>query len=308
MSFWSIDEDKQTSPTLRSLLRLRPLAAQFIRTRVGSGSATSFWWDHWTPLGPLIRVLGQTGPRDLMIPLSARVCDACNDTGWLLRGARSDAALELQTHLTTIHLPMRNSPPDLVYWYINNESLEAFSASRVWDAIRHREPPHQWTASVWFNGRVPRHAFNFWIAYHDRLPTKSRLAAWAINISTACILCNSAMEDRDHLFLRCPTSEVIWACVLRRLGAHHHSFHTWTAMMDWLSLNDSRTITLLKRLASQATIYNIWTERNRRIHDNVITPPAMIFKTIDRSIRDVILGKRNNSNFRKAMELWLSYE
>ena len=231
-NFWSIDEDKQTSPTLRSLLRLRPLAAQFIRTRVGSGSATSFWWDHWTPLGPLIRALGQTGPRDLMIPLSARVCDACNDTGWLLRGARSDAALELQTHLTTIHLPMRNSPPDLVYWYINNESLEAFSASRVWDAIRHREPPHQWTASVWFNGRVPRHAFNFWIAYHDRLPTKSRLAAWGINISTACILCNSAMEDRDHMFLRCPTSEVIWACVLRRLEAHHHSFHTWTTMMD----------------------------------------------------------------------------
>ncbi|KAH0898138.1 hypothetical protein HID58_047706 [Brassica napus] len=38
------------------------------------------------------------------------------ETGWLLRGARSDAALELQTHLTTIHLPMRNSPPDLVYW------------------------------------------------------------------------------------------------------------------------------------------------------------------------------------------------
>nr|VDC97913.1 unnamed protein product [Brassica oleracea] len=89
------------------------------------------------------------------------------------------------------------------------------------------------------------------------------------------------MEDRDHLFLRCPTSEVIWACVLRRLGAHHHSFHTWTAMMDWLSLKDSRTITLLKRLASQATIYNIWTERNRRIHDNAITPPAMIFKTIN---------------------------
>ncbi|XP_024010290.1 uncharacterized protein LOC112085316 [Eutrema salsugineum] len=43
----------------------------------------SFWWDHWTPLGPLIDLFGTGGPRELVIPLQASVSQACNSSGWL---------------------------------------------------------------------------------------------------------------------------------------------------------------------------------------------------------------------------------
>ncbi|KAF3523977.1 hypothetical protein F2Q69_00049325 [Brassica cretica] len=65
---------------------------------------------------------------------------------------------------------------------------------------------------------------------------------------------------------------------------------------------------MLKRLAAQATIYSIWRERNRRLHDGVTTSTETHFKLIDRHVRDVILGRRNRKNFSNLMLCWLRHE
>lgn len=93
--FWSFDEDKAHSSTWRSLLSLQSLAARFLRPKLGNGRLLSFWHDHWTPLGPLIDRFGESGPRELLVSISATVADACDDRGWLLKGARSPLAEEL---------------------------------------------------------------------------------------------------------------------------------------------------------------------------------------------------------------------
>uniref|UniRef100_A0A0D3BWY7 Uncharacterized protein n=1 Tax=Brassica oleracea var. oleracea TaxID=109376 RepID=A0A0D3BWY7_BRAOL len=51
---------------------------------------------------------------------------------------------------------------------------------------------------------------------------------------------------------------------------------------------------LLKRLAAQATIYIIWSERNKRLHhDGMSTTPTQLFRTLDRVfMRDTILARR----------------
>lgn len=61
-SFWAHDDTKQSSATWKSLLSLRPLASRFIRCEVGDGTKASFWFDQWTPLGPLIDLCGISGP------------------------------------------------------------------------------------------------------------------------------------------------------------------------------------------------------------------------------------------------------
>nr|VDD26370.1 unnamed protein product [Brassica oleracea] len=64
--------------------------------------------------------------------------------------------------------------------------------------------------------------------------------------------------------------EELWSLVLRRLGIRQLAFHTWTA--------------LLKRLASQATVYNIWIKRNIRLHNDRNNSPGEVFKIIDRQV------------------------
>lgn len=307
-NLWSLDVEKTTSSTWKALLSLRGLAAQFIRAKIGNGQRISFWFDHWTPLGPLIHRFGDLGPRELSISISATVSEACTQSGWLLRGARSPAAEELQTYLTSIPLPTLSPKDDYYAWEIEGTELNTFSTRKTWNVVRNREEEKDWTRNIWFKGHVPRQAFTAWIAHQDRLPTRTRLISWGMNISSSCCLCNRVDETRTHLFLQCEISEEIWALVLRRLGHSHRAFHTWIAFAEWTALNDSVTSRTLKRLVSQATISSIWTERNKRLHDSESRTPAAIFKVIDRFIRDVLLGKRKLKRFQPLMQLWLRYE
>ena len=261
-SLWSLEAKNASSGTWRSLLNLRSLTTNFLRAEVGNGETTRFWWDIWTSLGRLINVFGDTGPRELSIPLFASVADSCDENGWRLRGARSPAAETLHIHLTSIHLPSSSPTEDVFYWLVDGENIDDFSASRTWEAIRNRAPAVTWSNSVWFKMATPRHAFLMWIAQNDRKPTRVRLASWGLGVSSNCCLCDSAPETRDHLLLHCDISKQVWVLILSRLGYTHSCFITWTSFIEWLSLRDSTTPLILKRIVAHATIYSIWGERN----------------------------------------------
>ncbi|XP_033134016.1 uncharacterized protein LOC117127540 [Brassica rapa] len=305
-SFWSLEAKKAGSWTWRSLLNLRPIASNFLKANLGNGQKISFWWDIWTPLGRLIELFGDSGPRELCIPLYASVADTCDENGWRLRGARSLAAESLQIYLTGIILPSLSQDDDVFHWVIDGDAMPRYSASRTWEELRNRAPLVSWSTSVWFKMATPRHAFLMWIAHNDRMPTRVRLSSWGLGTSTSCCLCDSALETRDHLLLGCEISEQIWKLVLQRLGCTHSAFMTWTSFVEWISLKDSTTPLILKKLVAHATIYNIWAERNKRLHQGISSTPPTIYKLIDRNIRDTILGKKKiKKSFKTLMLSWL---
>lgn len=99
-------------------MQLKPLAQRFMRSKVGNGLQTYFWHDHWTPFGPLIKLFDSDGPRTTSIPITATVGEACEGNGWKPRAPRSDAALSLQTHLTTIPIPSEVYEEDSLGWFV----------------------------------------------------------------------------------------------------------------------------------------------------------------------------------------------
>ena len=69
-SFWSIKECSSLGSWMwKKLLKLRPLAYQFIQVEINSGATTSFWLDNWSPLGKLIDLTGEGGCIALGIPV-----------------------------------------------------------------------------------------------------------------------------------------------------------------------------------------------------------------------------------------------
>lgn len=52
--FWSQEESPSHSLNWRCIFRLRELASNFLISEVKNGFNTSFWFDNWCPLGPLI--------------------------------------------------------------------------------------------------------------------------------------------------------------------------------------------------------------------------------------------------------------
>ncbi|KAF8115627.1 hypothetical protein N665_0025s0095 [Sinapis alba] len=306
--FWNIDDKKQASWVWKSLLHLRPLARRFLRCEVGNGKTASFWFDCWLSLGPLNDLFGATGPAQLGIPITSKVCNACSLVGWNLRNARSQEAEQLQIHLCSVNLPSQSATEDSYYWEVNGDHLNDFSTKITWEALRNRAPDQDWAPLIWFKGSIPSHAFKMWLAHLNRLPTRNRLVAWGVIDDDSCCICNHYRESRDHVFLRCHYSEEVWTMVLIRLGYSPTLFHTWTAFMEWLAMKHNFCPPTLKLLTVQATICKLWWERNNRLHNGISTTPHALFKVIDRQIRDAILAKKSKKNFSNLMQAWLRHD
>lgn len=117
-SFWDVREETTGSWIWRKLLKLCPLACQFIRVEVGNGEKAFFWHDDWLRIGKLIELTGATGTRYLGIVRSARVCDAVVQGQWRVRGQRSRHFQDLHAKVQAEPVPNQCMGEDRFLWRI----------------------------------------------------------------------------------------------------------------------------------------------------------------------------------------------
>lgn len=209
------------------MLRLRDLASKFLFNNVKNGTSTSFWYDSWTGYGPLVDVFGTDGTRRLRIRIDASVADSCNSSGWRLPHPRSDQEVILHTHLSTMNLPSQETGSDSFSWSTNGVLSETYSSSKTWEVLRPRGGIQAHAKFIWFSGATPKHAFHMWVTNMDRLPTRSRLYSWGMQVTLHCCICSAHEETRDHLLLSCPYVLEIWYEIRRRLLCHVTTFNSW---------------------------------------------------------------------------------
>lgn len=96
----------------------------------------------------------------------------------------------------------------------------------------------------------------------------------------SCMLCNNSLESRSHLFF-CSFSWDVWLSSSQRL--RFSSSILWEEILlelrNFVGNKTARTILLL---ASQATIYIIWTEKTASY---IVTSFAMFFRWLWRLIK-----------------------
>ncbi|XP_023636105.1 uncharacterized protein LOC111830004 [Capsella rubella] len=305
VSFWGIKPKACDSWLWRSLLKLRELAEKFIKCNIGNGAAAWFWFDNWTPLGPLIKFMGEGGPRALSIPIEAKISSVYDLQEWKLQPPRSDKALALHVHLSTLTPPNTLDRDDCYAWEIGGKNCGGYNAGRTWEVLRPRSTIKSWASTIWFKGSTPRHAFNMWIVNLDRLPTKCRLASWGMQVSTHCCLCSSSSETRAHLFIDCTYTKVIWSFIFSKLQITNLRLSSWNELMKWAASRSTSCPQTLRLLIVHALVYTVWRQRNNLIHNQITIPPATIYKDIDRQIRNSITARSHMKKFRNLMPLWL---
>ncbi|XP_019082992.1 PREDICTED: uncharacterized protein LOC109125569 [Camelina sativa] len=144
-----------------------------------------------------------------------------------------------------------------------------------------------------------------WVTHLDRLPTRQRLASWGQIQSSECCLCTIATESRDHLFLACEFSSQLWIMVFTRLCPQQRLFSSWAELLSWTRLSSTTAPTLLRKLATQVVVYNIWRQRNNVLHNSVLLSSQVVFKWIDRELRNIITTRMHIKRWRKLMLLWI---
>ncbi|XP_010523251.1 PREDICTED: uncharacterized protein LOC104801631, partial [Tarenaya hassleriana] len=111
-TYWEVKETTTITWNLKKLLRLKVMVRPFTKINLGDGKKTSFWYDSWLPLGPLIDFIGSAGPRLLRISKMATVADAIRDGSWSLPGAQNDRIQQLHILLLQTDPARHDVGPD----------------------------------------------------------------------------------------------------------------------------------------------------------------------------------------------------
>ncbi|VVA94444.1 unnamed protein product [Arabis nemorensis] len=150
----------------KKLLKLRPIAAKFLRQEVRDGLSTSFWYDNWLPIGPLIKVLGEVGSRTLGVAKNAKVAEVADESGWKIRRRRGSQLQELLRQISAISLPRADQGEDITLWKQSTDKYEPlFSSKKTWEQLRVTGAEVPWHRLVWVPESVPRQAFITWLAF-----------------------------------------------------------------------------------------------------------------------------------------------
>ena len=133
------------------------------------------------------------------------------------------------------------------------------------------------------------------------------MATWNAIIDGRCVLCNQHMETRDHLFFSCPYSAEVWGRLSGNLMGSHFSTN-WNDIVIFVSQKKLDRVKLfLTRYVLHTTVYALWRERNAKKHGDVSTPSAVLFRTIDRLVKNMVmlLNSPNEMRFTTGFQVWI---
>lgn len=118
----------------------------------------------------------------------------------------------------------------------------------------------------------------------NMLLTRDKLVSWGLQVLSNCLLCYDPQETISHLFFSCTYSLQIF----RGLFCHY-TFNPPADLMDtvnWvLRASSVRKVKTICSLVLQAIVYEVWKERNSRLHSTSSRPASVLIKEIQLIIR-----------------------
>ena len=278
--FWAIFAPQDSSWTWHKILSLRDKFKNCIKYLIGNGQLVFLWYDFWLPCGPLVN-LGELIQPVFDAHRSAKVAAIIRHGRWRWPWS-SVGYLRAIKHLILDLPPPNYTEQDKVLWSLSSSGT--FTIRSAWEHIRHRGEQVNWKELVWFQNKIPKHAFFLWLAFQGKLGTKDR--GFNTSLNTNCLLCDSHIESHDHLFFKCIVCTQIWNFIQQKCGLQSPRLD-WIGMIEWLAQHwKGRSLEMdIRKLYLAATIYIIWQERNSRLHNNRANSSDFLCDKVLRIIR-----------------------
>lgn len=256
--FWTMNIPAKCSWTWKKILQLRNLALRFISYSPGEQSRFLLWHDPWLQGKPLLQVFDSSIVSALESTSLASVGSIQSEGGWHLGVSNYNLIRELRHMCSNI----LTSGEDCITWTSAGNQLRVLKISNIYrDLFVHRPGP-PWIEFVWSKFRVPKFAFTSWLILKERLLTRDRMIMFGMPTPQQCLLCMSHNETHSHLFCTCSyTKDVFRGCCV--------DIATWGDFGDgrFLSQCYDQIHTHVLYLIISAVFYNIWAERNLRLHN-----------------------------------------
>lgn len=262
----------------KKILRLRPLALQYVKYNIGLNSSFEFWRDPWFRGVPLIQRFNSSivSIADSLIDIKAGAY--MENFHWYLPSSNHVWVIELRNLLCNATICSR----DTICW--QNSNSEHVTTCLIWNSIRPPELPLPWVEAVWHPLHIPKCSFTLWLALRNRLLTKDRMAGFGMNSDLRCVLCNNNAESVPHLFSSCIFSRSVMSDPNLVLTCDWSSY-----LLGQFTLGlRSRIKKFMAYLFLSVAVYHIWHERNEIVHNSnyVKKSPAQIKDIVKRVMRE----------------------
>jgi hypothetical protein len=126
----------------------------------------------------------------------------------------------------------------------------------------------------WVNFAPPRVRAFFWIMRLSRTRTRAHLFRLGCVSSPHCPFCPGVREDLEHLFVRCPGLEPLWA--LSADGLRLPPDADISDLLHGLAARLPRLHPLALHSGVLALLWSVWKTRNRMVFDGDLLPASRI--------------------------------
>ncbi|KAF8051451.1 hypothetical protein N665_1724s0005 [Sinapis alba] len=302
-----ISWDKVCQPKEKSILRLRSLTETnkvcCLKLIWRIISHSTLWFDIWSPLGRLYDLINSRRCVDIDLNINANVEYAVQH--YRIRRHRSENLILIEEGILKLRVQGLGAYADVCLWRGKGDIFKSdFHVSQTW-RIR---PTFHWHMGVWFSGATPKYSVISWIAVHNRLATRDRLLKWNNQADVICILCQTSLEMRDHIYFSCLYFETIWKnLMVKILGLNY--CNNWNHVLELFTMNTLiNTREFLFCYVFQALVHSLWIERNGRCHGEVRHNSDYMISFIDKQVRNIIssLKGRGGKHLDQAMMAWFA--
>ncbi|KAE8697669.1 hypothetical protein F3Y22_tig00110610pilonHSYRG00044 [Hibiscus syriacus] len=189
---------------------------------------------------------------------------------------------------------------------LKTEALPIFNAGvmnskGIWEEIRVKRDKVPCHKLIWFPLHILKFSIITWLAILDRLPTRERLIRMGITTVGSCVLCNDALESRNHLFADCAMAASLWKEILNLTHLAKYPM-SWDNMLAWASTTwkGKSLLTSIMKIAWCAFIYIVWEERNKRLFQGRVRTVGDMLSSIKETVgtqpRNRDLNRLDNVN------------
>ncbi|XP_015057495.1 uncharacterized protein LOC107003703 [Solanum pennellii] len=128
----------------------------------------------------------------------------------------------------------------------------------------------------------PKAYFTLWIMLNRKLATVDRLAKWGMLHNKACVLCKSADESIEHIFIECHYARKVWERLLYWIDNHSRCPMTWSQFIQWSIQHGKGKTTSAQLFKSTLAegVYELWNERNKRLFEDKSSLEDKVVKEI----------------------------
>jgi len=174
----------------------------------------------WSNMGRPLDLVGNRRFVDMGISRLLTVAEA-----WDFRRQRRHRTVTLNLLEEALELKRQTHKrePDVVLWRGKHDVYNPSSLLETLGTIFAKRASRLLGITEFGLHATPKFSFCVWLAVSNRLSTGERMLQRNSGALGTCILCNNALESRDHLFFSCVFCSEVWAAVAKNIYKEKYS-------------------------------------------------------------------------------------